>query len=603
MPMKFGLILATDLDDPNLNNLAPIGLGCIAASVKKYLPDVEVVLTERPADMIAEKPDVIGISATTEYYYIACHWAKRFKEALDIPVIIGGIHISLLPESMTEDFDVAVIGEGDLTIIDLLQSLIKYRGVNRDHLRTISGLFFYDTDGTPRHTPPRPLIQDLDSLPRVDWSILPFYKEYDAHIVSARGCPYKCSFCASEKFARQHRFHSADSIVREIEYFVVEKGLGYITFYDDLLIANKKRLATLIDKLKERGLLGKCRYFCQVRANLVTEDICGLLNTLDAFSVGIGIESFSDPILKYYNKTGITGTTNQRAIDLLHQAGIIVNPSIIFGAPPETREDMLVTLRAIYRNLEEGKLESPAWTLLRPYPGTVIWREAARRGLVSNDMDWEQFSNWGSYDLYMCDHVSKEEFQELIGEWRAKISLANFDRIGAMGGNFVFDDRNDILPAVLRHRARISGRPAAGAEPGDDILARATPAGNGKALLLNGWHEEENGSRWIGPKATAILTAGPTAGVRLRGYIPPEIWEAVHGGTVTVSFYNEGRELSAREYTLTDHPDGLIEFFLPAEPSSALLLTITVNKSFVPRLVSPGSQDDRELAMVVTLPS
>jgi len=602
--MKFGLILATDLDAPNLNNLAPIGLGCIAASLKKELPDVEVVMRESPEDLVRERPDVIGISATTEYFHIATRWAAHFKETLDIPLIIGGIHISLLPESMSHDFDVAVIGEGDITIVDLLKSIIAHKGINFSALSHIPGLFFRH-HGQSHLTPQRPLVQDLDTLPPIEWKSLPFYKEHQAHIVSARGCPYKCAFCASEKFARQHRYYSADSIVREVEYFVVEKGLGGITFYDDLLIANKQRLTSLIEKLKERGLLGRCRFHCQVRANLVTEEICELLTELNIATTGIGIESFSDRILKYYNKTGITGETNQRAIDLLSQSGIKVNPSIIFGAPIETRDDMLTTLRAIYRNCEAKKLTSPAWTLLRPYPGTAIWDYAESKGLVSRDMDWSLFSNWGTYDMYLCEQVAKDEFRDLIHEWQTKISLLKFDTIQAMGGNFMFNQRQEIYDNILSLKNGITLRRKNHYEPeqGDDIIL-ATSADPGTSLILiSGWHEKESdGTRWITSEARALLPVGNGKRLLFKAYIPHQVFTSIYEGNINITVQAEGVSLIHKQCSSSGFPDGLIhiEIDLPPTAKEILLLVITTDKKFIPAQAFRENPDERELALVIT---
>jgi radical SAM superfamily enzyme YgiQ (UPF0313 family) len=600
--MKFGLLLATNLNDQSLNTLVPIGLGCITAALNRDLPEIEVILKENPDDLISEQPDIIGISATTEYYYIATQWAAKFKEALDVPIIIGGVHISLLPESMTKDFDVAVIGEGDVTIIELFQSILNNKGINYDELRNIPGLFFRHKDQSYL-TPQRTLVQDLDTLPRIQRNILPFYIWYQAHIVSARGCPYKCAFCASQKFSRQHRYYSAERIAQEIEYFVVENGLKDITFYDDLLIANKQRLSSLIEKLDERGILGKCIFHCQVRANLINEEICELMKKLNITTTGIGIESFSDNILRYYNKTGITGETNQKAIDLLSSYGIKVNPSIIFGAPFETREDMLTTLRAIYQNCANGKLGSPAWTLLRPYPGTIIWDYAEKRGLVSRTMDWSLFAQWGTYDMYLCEQVSKDEFREIIDEWRTKISLLRFDTIKSTGGNFVFDQRRDLYEKTPRVKEIIIQRQATGCEAdlGDEsVLATSSPTDT-PGLLINGWHEKDpDGTLWITEKARIVLPTNGGSNLRLWMYIPPLIFSEVYDGTISITVEEEEVILLCRQYQFHQFQEGLIPLEIKIDQEKEfLLLTISSDKSFVPSAIDHNSQDIRKLALVI----
>ena len=371
--MKVGLILANR--EKYSSPFTALGLGYLAASVRDKLPNVKVVIKEHLDDLIGERPDLIGISSSTESYSIAIKYAKTIKETLRVPVIIGGVHISMLPESLDDNFDVAVIGEGEKTFVELLQSILQNHGIRHEALLSIRGLYFKGADSKYYRTPPREREQDLDSLPAPLFDELPnFFKTPGGTcIVSSRGCPYHCTFCISEKFHQQYRSLSSERVANDIEDLVVNKGFKHITFYDDLLIANRKKVISLISLLREKGLQGKVGFSCAVRANLIDEEMCILLKALNVAGVGMGIESFSDNVLTYYNKTGVTGEINQRALDLLSAYGIVANPSFIFAAPVETKEDMLVTLRQIYKNFREGKINSPTWSTLIPYPGTKIW--------------------------------------------------------------------------------------------------------------------------------------------------------------------------------------------------------------------------------------
>ncbi len=145
-------------------DVPPLGLGYIAASIRHNLPNVELVLKESIDDLIAEKPDIIGISAMTNTYYIAIEWARRIKKELSIPVILGGIHISLLPQSLHDCFDVGVVGEGEITLIQLLESILHNNGLCCDRLISIDGLVFRNNDRIIV-TNSRAQIDDLDSLP------------------------------------------------------------------------------------------------------------------------------------------------------------------------------------------------------------------------------------------------------------------------------------------------------------------------------------------------------------------------------------------------------------------------------------------------------
>jgi anaerobic magnesium-protoporphyrin IX monomethyl ester cyclase len=467
--MKVALILA--IREKFGNPFAALGLGYVAASVRAKLPDVEISIKERLEDVIAEGPELVGISSASENYAVAIEYARKIKDALNVPIVVGGVHISMLPVSLDESFDVGVVGEGEKTFVELLQSIIANGGIRQEALASIPGLCFKGGDGKIHRTAGREIERDLDSLPRPQLEELPFFHNTPGAtcIVSSRGCPYHCTFCISEKFHQKYRSLSPERIVDDIEGLVVRKGFKHVTFYDDLLIANKKKLLSLIALLRERGLKGKVAFSCAVRANLIDEEMCILLKALGVTGVGMGAESFSDRVLAYYNKTAVTGATNQQAIDLLHAYGIVVNPSFILAAPIETREDMLTTLRQIYKNFREGKICEPTWSPLIPYPGTEIWNHALQRGIVSEQMDWDKYQ----YHFHLCAEVPQEEFQHLMAEWLVKYTLLLAHQ-PSKGGSFVIRERPVLLQLIERLRRELADRPAP--EMGDNLILKFRPS-------------------------------------------------------------------------------------------------------------------------------
>ncbi len=370
-----------------------------------------------------------------------------------------------------------------------------------------------------------------------------------------------------------------------------------------MFIANKKRLTELIGLMKECGLLGKCRFHGQVRANLITEETCQLLKELNFITVGIGLESFSDKILKYYNKTGITSETNQKAIELLSKYGIHVNPSMIFGAPIETKEDMLITLRAIYHNFEKGFISSLAWGVLRPYPGTAIWEVAERQGIVSNDMDWSKFTDWSTYQLYMCENVTPDGFDELIGEWMTKFSLLNFYRLEKVMGNVVYHDRDILLKQTIKHTTLIKKRIEQKNiyEAGDNLFTNIQIAEGDKQILLSGWYEiEKDGTRWIAGRAAGIFKSGRQGQLYLKAYIPPAILKETYHGEVTIKFFDGSVLLYSEHITIADDRNGTILITFKVPSNEILLLKIETDKQFVPALSLQDSRDNRELSIIVS---
>ncbi|MBI4351991.1 MAG: B12-binding domain-containing radical SAM protein [Elusimicrobia bacterium] len=469
--MKLGLIVAAEGD---LTDLPPLGLGFLAANIKRSLPEVEVLLRERLEDLLKEAPDLIGISATTETYALAVNWARAIKAGPGVPVILGGIHISLAPGSLAGCFDLAVIGEGEVTIVEVLRSYLSRGGFDYPALGKIPGVAFL-REGGLYLAPERPLAGDLDQLARPREELAPYYQTRSGrHIFSARGCPYRCDFCASSRMFSRYRPHSPDVIADDIEYLVSGGHSGPIIFYDDLFISDKRRLGNLISRLDGRGLLGKARFTGAVRADLVDEETCRQLNRLGMDRVAIGLETFSDRVLRSLNKAGASSEANQRALDLLARHGIGVLALFIFGTAAETAGDVHFTLERIFSNVAAGKIGDAYWGLLTPYPGTRTWEQALERGIVAADMDWSQFSGGGSPALYLGTHLSRPALAEIIEEWRAKLTLLRPGRISGSRTSLFINDEGElgrIVEAVVRRRGKDLG-----ARAGDALLRDAYAA-------------------------------------------------------------------------------------------------------------------------------
>lgn len=589
--LRVGLILATQ-PQGCFNTFAPLGLGYVGASVRNEIPDAEVIYRECLDDLIRERPDIIGIGSASDHYGIAIEHAERIKRELGIPVVIGGIHISLLPESLRECFDAAVIGEGEITFVELLRSFLRNRTLDPVDLQAIAGLAFW-LDGKLIRTRERAPIANLDALPQPVIEELPYYNPADAMcLVSARGCPYNCSFCSSARFARKYRSLSMDLFAAQIDYWVTRKGVRNIVIYDDLLIADRKKLADLTTRLEARGILGRCAFDCQVRANLVTDEVCRLLVRLNVTQVGMGLESFSDKVLEYYNKSGCTAEINQRALDLLHKYGIAVGPGIILGAPVETREDLLLTLRAVYRNLRDGKIQKPGWGELRPFPGTKIWDFAQSQGLVSPDMDWKGFAQ----GCYLCQAIPRAEFLELIEEWVTKCSILLLDRPG-VGGNFVCADIEKVWADAQALVPKIRGRDAT--ELGDGLVLDFV-ANDAAPAFLAGCHEKQpDGSHWLGKRATVLARYRAAKELSIHGHVPAAFLNGPFGGSLKVTVERpNGAVVASRMVDAAGCPGGEFTFSFLLPPADSASIIISTDKSVIPRDVGINA-DERELSFLL----
>jgi radical SAM superfamily enzyme YgiQ (UPF0313 family) len=368
---------------------SPLGIGYLAAMIERERPGRYQILhiANNVAETLdRERPDLVAISSTSPYFGVARQYAQA-AAARKIPVIVGGIHVSMLPQSLYPEMAVAVLGEGERTIVTLLDLFEETGGFPRDRLRDIPGLAFRDANGLLVQTPPVEYIDPLDQIPHPDRSLGEVRRH--AYLFTSRGCPYRCSFCASTRFwPGKVRFFSAAYVVDEIQELVEKHQVTLISFYDDLFCANLPRLKKIAELVRQRGLLGRLRFTCNARANIVTDELAATLKGMNVASVNMGLESGCETTLSFL-KDRVTVRDNQQAMATLHRHGLFVSGSFIIGSPEETEEQMMET----YQLLKKSPLAITDVNILMPFPGTPIWEYAVERGLVANDMDWNRLTH------------------------------------------------------------------------------------------------------------------------------------------------------------------------------------------------------------------
>ena len=161
-----------------------------------------------------------------------------------------------------------------------------------------------------------------------------------------------------------------------------------ISFYDDLFVANKKRLHDIAILMEQSGLAKKVKFTCSCRSNMVNEDVVADLKRMGIVSVGLGLESGNPRVLNYLKGKTVTVEDNRRSVKVLTSAGIKANASFIIGSPDETETEMMDT----YDFIRKSKLSFVDIYVLTPYPGTPVWDFAKSCGLVSDDMDWDRLN-------------------------------------------------------------------------------------------------------------------------------------------------------------------------------------------------------------------
>ncbi len=422
MSFKIALLRAANPAVPYQVSMPPLGLGHIAAVLKREMSGTELSFHRDAEEIVTLGPDLVCLSSATENWPETVEIAQTIKARHDIPILVGGMHITAIPETLPPEIDIGVIGEGEDTVLELVE-VIRRHGPSLAHLRDVRGICLRDERGAVEQTPPRPPIDPLDRLPLPDRELLgddwATPREHEVHLMSSRGCPYACHFCTAARWGKV-RYFSPEYTVREIEWLLDRCHPEWIYFFDDLFVGHRKRFRAICDLIRERGLHRRVRFRTYARVNLIDEDLCRLMRDHSFHRVDLGIETNSARVMRYYNKTGITPEKNQRALDLLSQFGLSAGTNFIFGAPVETQEDMEETLAFIRRNTD--KMDRMACGALQAPPGSGVHRELVEKGLIDNStFDWhrqinreENFRVGDDGHLLVSESVSPQWFEQFM---------------------------------------------------------------------------------------------------------------------------------------------------------------------------------------------
>lgn len=347
-------------------------------------------------------PDIIGITMLTANCRAAKNIAKLSK-TLDpnVKIVVGGVHPILDTEgTLAEDeFDYVIRGEGEFSFLELVEGREE---------RDIQGLS-YKKDGKVIHNESRPFINDLNALafPSRD-SFLNNTDYLDiGYVITGRGCPFSCSYCASPQiWQRTTRFRSVSNVIEELVYLKKKFDSSLVHFADDTFNLDKRRTKEICQRIIDDGL--KLKWVCDARVDNLDKELVSLMVEAGCIRIKLGVESGSDQILKMIRK-GFTTEIIRRGVALIKECKLPLTIYLMVGFPDETDEDLRQTI-ALAKELDADYY---SLSILAPYYGTQIWKEIEESGKKIDKEHWEHFYHQ-SQDMIVNDNLDPAIVNEFL---------------------------------------------------------------------------------------------------------------------------------------------------------------------------------------------
>lgn len=329
-------------------------------------------------------PEIIGFQILTTNRVSAYKLIEHIHENYPkIKLLIGGVHATIMHQQLLEKYPylIAVLGEGEITFTELTNKLFD----QNCNLTKIDGIAF-NLNGSVIKTNPRKLIENLDELPRAKHEIFFNNKRSFGCIMTARGCPFNCSFCCLDILSqRRVRMRSVENIIEEIEWMIARfPEMTEIWIHDDTFFINNQRVIKLCDEIIKRKI--NIKFTCSGRMKPLNEEVIKKLEQANFKKVLLGLESGDESILKSCHKA-ITQQDVINAFRLFAGSKIRLTAFLIVGLPGETLETIKETAKFVKKLQKIKYTYYGDCSILTIYPGTEIY-EIAKAGGIINDDYW-----------------------------------------------------------------------------------------------------------------------------------------------------------------------------------------------------------------------
>ena len=456
-------ILLITYDNESLIQWFPQGIAYIAGTLLKYGHDVEIYeqdIHHYPDEHLTHKLnneyyDMVGLSFIGGYYEY--RKALKISEAVNASTqkpfyVIGGFGPSPAPNYFLDKTlaDAIIMGEGEQTIIDLINHINEGKD-----LKTVNGIA-YRKDTKNYVNPPRPLIEDVNSIPMPAYHLfnIEHYRllrmpnceitDFIMPILSGRGCTFTCNFCY--RMDKGFRGRSNESIIEEIKYLQENYGITYVAFSDELLMSSIERTMSLCQAIIDANL--KIKWDCNGRLNYAKPKVLKLMKEAGCVYINYGIEAYDNQILKNMNKVLTTKQIENGIVETL-KMGMSPGFNIIFGNIDETKETLMKGVEFLLKYDDGADMRTIR--PVTPYPGSPLYYLAIEKGLLEGIEDFYEHKHTNS-DLMTCNFtkLSDEDFYLALMEAN-EILLDNYQKR-------VKKDTNALLKNLyLNHDASFRG--------------------------------------------------------------------------------------------------------------------------------------------------
>jgi anaerobic magnesium-protoporphyrin IX monomethyl ester cyclase len=291
-----------------------------------------------------------------------------------------------------------VRGEGERTVVELVEKLEKH-----DNLESIRGISFISNKKIV-HAQERELEKNLDLIPFPARRLFPYKKYKIMSLVTSRGCPYTCVYCAATKFWKGFvRFRTPQNVLDELEEI---KALGFdkIRFEDSTFTINHEHVKGICKEMIERGL--DFRWSCETRPDTINKDLLELMKRAGCVLLCVGVDSGSQNILNVA-KRKLSTDMIIKAFELAKEVGIRTRAYVVFGLPGENESSVKETITL----LEKIKPDQLMLSLATIYPGTEL--EGTQSFRLPEDWVMKFGGHGIGADLFLPEGLAVEEYKRL----------------------------------------------------------------------------------------------------------------------------------------------------------------------------------------------